>query len=118
MDFWISRQMQIGIEHGCVLGWCQLDPEAVESELQRFIGDSPEVHVAPHEGAQPGIFELLCSPQHANGLRIYCQALERDHHRVYIEERTVGIKHECLRSGQTLYLGDLGAPFDLNTPFH
>jgi len=35
-----------------------------------------------------------------------------------MEERTVGIKHECLRFGHTSYLGDLGAPFDLNTPFH
>jgi len=110
--------MQISIENGSMLGRRHLDPEAFEGELQRFIGDRPEVHVAPHEGAQPGIFELLCSPQRANGLRICCQALERDHHRVYIEERTVGIKHECLRLGYTSYLGDLGAPFDLNTPFH
>ena len=62
-------------------------------ETKRFLGQLPEVGIGAHQGADPGIFELLGAPDLRERLAVRADpvgmATDR---RVYVEQRSVGVE--------------------------
>jgi len=59
---------------------------------QRRLGDHPEIVVAPHEGAQPRVFELLLAPQRRERGRIAGELAAGFDDGVDVEERAVRVE--------------------------
>ena len=75
--------------------WSQ--PKRAACKHEAVLGDLPEILVSAHEGPQPSVFELLRAPKGRQirpvaGKDLFAACQDGTD----IEERAVGVEHECL----------------------
>src|SRR5215470_15777515 len=92
----VGGELQIGLEERGELRWGELHLVVRERKMQRLLGDRPKVDVAPHQRAQPGIFQLLCSPEATQSLGLRGDGLEGGDHGVHVKQGPIGIKDKRL----------------------
>jgi hypothetical protein len=73
---------------------------AREGEIQRPLGERPEIQVATRQRQRPGIFELFAAPDLGEALRIGTGrgAMAADSG-VHVEQGSVGVEDESARHG-------------------
>ncbi len=92
----IGLEPQVRVHQARALGGSDVEAEPAAGEDERGPGDGPEVLVAPHEGAEPGVFELLGAPEVGQRLRIPGDRAPGLDDRVDVEEGAGRVEEEPL----------------------
>ena len=72
-----------------------LQAEAAQRVGERVARHHGEIRIAPHQRAQPAIFELLDAPDLRDDLAIAGECLLGDiGHRLHVVERAIGVEHD------------------------
>ena len=91
----IEIEMQIFVHDGVERGSVVFQPEAAQRVDERVAGYDGKILVAPHQRAQPGVFQLLDAPHLRDDLAIVGKRLLGDGgDRLDIIERAIGIEHD------------------------
>ena len=62
--------------------------------FQRVAGDLPEIDMRPHQRSQPGVFQLLLTPEAGQGVRLVAQVVAATSRGgMDVEKRAVSVEY-------------------------